>query len=242
MASQEQISALTRHLGLQRLPVGVCWGHGPAPTPPPGDAADACDALLRASQGQSTILSAGSPSCRVGLYHLGLSGLSEEEKRLAFEQFVFDARRSACFVEEIPGMDPTALRARALGEYLIVGPLHTIDEAADVIVFICTLDQAAKLLALDGGAGATALELRGPLCQRAVVYPLVADRLNVTLLTDAGRRLHGYRPDELLVSVPPTCLERIVGNLPQLAEVRAQAEIADDVLSLLRERCSGHDN
>ncbi|MFB3817053.1 MAG: DUF169 domain-containing protein [Candidatus Methylomirabilales bacterium] len=241
MGWRTRLAELVERLALQRQPVAVRYVASPPPAPR-GGAPEPCEALLRASQGETVIL-ASDGACALGSHYLGLDRLSPEQGRRAFEDFVFDQRRSACFIEEVPGADSTTVPPPARqGSLVILSPVRDLEDPPDVLLFICGFEQACQLIALDvPETGAPArMEMRGPTCHRAIGYPLVTGRLNVSLMSHVGRRLHGFRADDVLVSVPGARLLRMLDRATRGEGPGLQIPAA--LRSMLQERCRGSQN
>jgi uncharacterized protein (DUF169 family) len=236
------VAELVERLALQRQPVAVRYVESASPEPPAA-APEACEALLRASQGETVVVAGGAAGCALGTHYLGLAGLSGEESRRAFEEFVFDEKRSACFIEEVPGAEtPRVAPPARQGSRVILSPLADLPEPPDVVLFVCEFEQACRLIALDvpeTGAPA-AMEMRGPTCHRAIGYPLVTGQLNVTLMSHLGRRLHGFRADDVLVSVPGARLLRMLDRARRGAG--PDIHIPDVLRSMLLNRRRGSEN
>lgn len=242
MEWRTRLAELVERLALQRQPVAVRYAES-GPAEPADGAPEPCEALLRASQGETLILAGGTAGCALGTYYLGLGALSAEQGHRAFQDFVFDEKRSACFIDEVPGSERTSVPPPAKqGGVVILSPVADLETPPDVLLFVCEFEQACQLIALDAAesGGPTRMEMRGPTCHRAIGYPLVTGRLNVSLMSHVGRRLHGFRAGDLLVSVPGPrllhMLERLVpGQWPGI-------EIPAALRSMLQERCRGSEN
>ncbi len=240
-----QVAALVEQLDLKRKPIGVRYVAA-AGAPEPDlldDKMGGCEAFLRASEGHRVWLSAANSTCKLGPYWLGLRGESASEKPKSSPEV--EDQREACFIEEVPGAEAADPRGvPPMGDFLLLSPLETTETRPDLVLFICTFEQACKLMALDchGSKPPGPIEIRGPICYRAVTHPLASRALNVTLMSHAGRRAHGYRADDLLVSVPADRFESMMRTLAELIAAAREVEIPDALRSLFRARCRGTDN
>lgn len=246
MVWREQVAELIEQLDLKRKPVAVRYEQRTIPNP---DAAaenlSACEAFLQASEGRFVRLSAANSSCSLGAYFLRLRTRSASNGAKAFEELLFDEEKANCFIEEVPPAQvSTGYRLPAIGDSLLLSPLETTEARPDLVLFICTFEQACKLIALDchGAEAPAPMEMRGPICHRAITYPLVSGYLNVTLMSHASRRIHGYRADDLLVAASAERFERMLGNLAHLASGPPDIQIPDALRSLLHERCRATEN
>jgi uncharacterized protein (DUF169 family) len=243
----KQVARLVEHLALTRLPVAVRYERNGAARSDSGvePNTSACTAFLRASEGRTLRLSATDFSCNLGPYCLGVGPASAASAQEAFETVVLDPERASCFVEGVPeALGPAGRPQSGFGNGLVLSPLDSETAKPDLVVFICTFEQACKLIALDchPAGGPAPMELRGSTCYRAVTYPMMAGYLNVTLMSNAGRSLHGYRPEDVLVSVPAERFERMLGNLQGLATARLDVDIPEALRTLLEERCQQTNN
>jgi uncharacterized protein (DUF169 family) len=236
----QDIAALMERLGLRRPPVAICYGEGRAPRLAPGETGlRACEGVLRASQGRTIVIAAGGSACRQLGHQLWLAPAEPADPGEAFEQLVSDDQDAGCFLGEVPGANEAP--PAGLGEYLIMGPLETLADTAELVIFICTLAQASTLVALASEGAPPTMEMRGSICRRAIAFPLSTGRMNVTLMSNVGRRLRGYRADELLVSAPRKQVERMLCALPRLPAA-PPPDIPLALRSLLRERCPASEN
>jgi uncharacterized protein (DUF169 family) len=242
MEWRTRLAELVERLGLQRQPVAVRYVQSAAVQLGSG-VPEACEALLRASQGETLILESGTAGCALGTYYLGLDGPAAEQGQPALEEVVVDEKRSACFIDEVPGAERTTVSPPAKrGCAVILSPVADLEAPPDVLLFICEFEQACQLIALDmpGSAGPPRMEMRGPTCHRAIGYPLVTGRLNVSLMSHVGRRLHGFAADDLLVSVPGARLLRMLDRTGrgEGPGVRIPAALR----SMLAKNCRGTEN
>jgi uncharacterized protein (DUF169 family) len=228
------------------MPVAVRYERNGRPGPGATEAkTSACVAFLQASEGRVLRMSVADFSCSLGPYCLGVGEASAASAQEAFEKVILDPERASCFVDAIPeALAPAGRLQPGFGDTVVFSPLDPEGTRPDLVVVICTFDQACKLIALDchPGVGPVPMELRGTTCYRAVTYPLMAGYLNVTLMSNASRTLHGYRPDDVLVSVPAERFERMLGNLQSLTTARVEADIPDALRTLFRDRCRQTDN
>lgn len=211
-------SKLKSVLRLRGSPVAVAYSHEPA-----GNASQeryrACGATPSARDGAVINLSRASCACRGGVDHLGLgppAGGLEELLRCGF--LVYGEKLWGSVSAARQATRHTASKApppRGLGEYIIFSPLEKAQIEPDLVLFLCNPEQACRLIALaryrDGVL--PPIELEGSLCWSTITYPLVTGNINVSLGDAAARRIEGWAPDELVVSVPAAKLHQMVESI-----------------------------
>jgi uncharacterized protein (DUF169 family) len=241
----ELIRDLMAQLELTRKPVAVRYAPeaGPSAETTTDGTLPACEAVRLASEGSVLRLGTDSSACALGPHFLRIGRPSAEDAGKAFEELLFSGDKASCFLEEVPGAQPVGVQTRGpLGNSLILSPLEAAQARPDVVLFVCNFEQACRLIALDSQDGQPGtVELRGAACYRAMTYPMVSGNLNVTLMNNAGRLRHGYRADDLLVSIPIARFERMLAGAARAGDPGG-ADIPDSLRALLRERCSGADN
>jgi uncharacterized protein (DUF169 family) len=233
------------HLDLERRPVAVRYERSPGIAPRAARPMAACEAVLMASQGGAIRMGVGDSSCRLGPQALRLGEGSAEDRRPPLDAPPFDEEMGSCFIEEIPAVETGGTPPPpTLGDSVILAPLDGADARPDLVLLICNFEQACKLIALAGHEAEPLprVEMRGASCYRAITYPLLSGNVNVTLMSRAGRRVHGYGAEDLLVSVPVERFERMLEALALLWGGQPNVEIADRLRALLRDRCPGSDN
>ena len=202
MNPREMAALFQASLQLTRPPVAVRHAVGVGES---GRRLTACEALVRASAGETIVLSARSLCCALGPAQLGLIELATEADRKALERSLTPLEQRTCSVVAEPATPTlTAPFPACQGQAVVVEPLAGVATPPELVIFVCTLEQATQLAAwsaaIPGGGGKIAME--GTTCHRAIALPLATGSLSITLMSRLTREVRGYAPDEILVTVP----------------------------------------
>ena len=97
----------------------------------------------------------------------------------------------------------------------------------DIVVFICNAEQGCRLVTLD--TYATGIPPRpvmsGATCYQAITYPVVSGELNVSLMDYTSRRIKGFKPSDLIVSIPYHRFHGVMRGIDGCTAGRAKMEI-----------------
>ncbi len=69
--------------------------------------------------------------------------------------------------------------------------------------------------------------MSGSTCHQAVAYPIVTGELNVSLMDYTSRRIRGYKPEDLLASVPYHRFHGIMRSIEHCTAGRARMEVPE---------------
>ncbi|MEM3590468.1 MAG: DUF169 domain-containing protein [Candidatus Bathyarchaeia archaeon] len=200
-------------LGLRGSPVAIAYSNTPAPGAS-GGIYRACGAILAARDGEAINLASDNCGCKGGIYHLGLGPPREGlEAFLAYEERLFSSLAVARRM--IQGMRREAPPPFGLAKFVVFSPLERIESKPDLVLFLCNPEQACRIVALAGfdDGSLPKANLGGSLCWSAITYPLMTGSINVSLGDITARRIEGYDPGELIVSVPIHKISHIVGGI-----------------------------
>ena len=114
-----------------------------------------------------------------------------------------------------------------LADHVIFSPLEKAEFRPDIVLFICNAHQACRLVTLstyDTGIPPR-IEMLGSTCQQAVAYPVVSGELNVSLMDYTSRGIKGYKPEDLLVSIPYHLFPGVMRSIDHCTAGRAKMEI-----------------
>ena len=200
-------------LGLEGSPVAVTYSNVPAKDAS-GGRHRACGAILAARNGEAINLTSESCSCKGGIHHLGLGPPREGlEAFLVYEEKLWSSLAVARRMRY--GINKEAPPPLGLAKFVVFSPLERAELKPDLVLFLCDPEQACRLIALasfDEGLLPKA-NLGGPLCWSAITYPLVTGNLNVSMGDITARRMEGYDPEELIVSIPINKMPQVIGSI-----------------------------
>jgi len=226
MVWQEYSKRLREVLGLEGSPIGVSYSMVPASKGKSGKHW-VCQALLDAGKGAIINLSQESCACPGGTWHLGLGPRPSGEADKLLKRFLVEGEKLFCSIATFHrAMTLTAQPPLGLAEYVVLSPLEKAEIAPDLVVFLCTPEQACRLVTLatypDGLPPKT--EIVGSTCHMVIAYPLVSGELNISLLDYTSRKYQNYKPEELFVSIPYHKLPGLVGSIDLCSAGTAKVE------------------
>jgi len=226
MVWQGYSKRLREVLGLEGSPIAVSYSMVPASKAKSGKHW-VCQALLDVREGAIINLSRESCACPGGTWHLGLGPRPSGEADKALKRFLVEGEKLFCSIATFHrAMTLTTQPPLGLAEYVVFSPLEKAEIAPDLVVFLCTPEQACRLVTLatypDGLPPKT--EIVGSTCHMVVAYPLVSGELNISLLDYTSRKYQNYKPEELFVSIPYHKLPGLVGSIDLCSAGTAKVE------------------
>ncbi len=206
---------LTDLLGLKRLPVAVTYTDSP-----PQEASRAkcrvCGALVAASRGEVVDLSAENSTCPGGSQYLGLIPLAPERAPVLREFLINGEKLFSCPTAIYRSMFLCKVKPPfGLAEHVVFSPLSRAVLRPDVAVFVGNAQQAARLITLAFYEDGMPMECdpTGAQCRSVITYPLVTNKINVSLGDITARRSEKYADDELFVTLPYASLRSAVNSI-----------------------------
>ncbi|MGD0658281.1 MAG: DUF169 domain-containing protein [Syntrophorhabdales bacterium] len=209
-------SQLKQVLKMERHPIAVTYSMVPADGAKEGRHW-VCRALQDAAEGAVVNLTKETSSCPGGTWHLGLGPKPEGERDKALKKFLVEGEKLYCSIATFyRSTTLTAQPPLGLADYVVVSPLEKAQFKPDLVLFLCNAEQTCRILTLatyDSGVSPKT-ELVGSACHMAIAYPLVSGQINVSFLDYTARKMRGYGPDLLFVSVPYHHMAGIMRSIP----------------------------
>lgn len=237
MEWKEYASEIKEVLGLKGSPVAITYSQEP-PSESAGGDHRVCEALLRARNGEVIDLTAETSTCNGGTWHLGLGERPKGQAGKALQEFLVYGEKLFCsYAAFHRAMELTTAPPLGLAEHVIFSPLEKAQFCPDIVLFICNAEQACRLVTLDGyDTGIPPrIEMAGSTCHMAVAYPVVTGELNVTLMDYTSRRIKGYKPPDLMVSIPYHRFHGVMRSIPHCTAGTAKMEIPESFRRLVGE-------
>jgi uncharacterized protein (DUF169 family) len=203
-------------LGLRRLPVAVTY----TDTPPAGASrakCRVCGALTAASRGEVIDLSAENSTCPGGSQYLGLVPVPPERAPVLREFLINGEKLFSCPTAIYRAMYLCQVKPPfGLAEHIVFSPLAQAALRPDIAVFVGNAQQAARLITLAFYEDGMPMECdpTGAQCRSVITYPLVTNKVNVSLGDITARRSEEYGDDELFVTLPYASLRSAVNSIP----------------------------
>ncbi len=228
-------------LGLKGNPVAITYSLEPPATSAKGKYR-VCDAFLRARDGKVIDLTVSTSACPGGTSQLGLGERPKGEGDRALKEFLVKGEKLYCSIATFHRAQALATAPPlGLADHIILEPLDKAEFRPDVVLFIVNAEQACRLVTLDSyDTGIPPkTEMSGATCHQAVAYPVVTGELNVSLMDYTSRRIRGYQPEDLLVSIPYHRFHGVIRSIEHCTAGRAKMEIPKALRRLLSAEALG---
>jgi uncharacterized protein (DUF169 family) len=222
-------------LGLKGNAVAITYSMNPPSTPVDGKHR-VCDAFLRARDGKVIDLTTSTSACSGGTWHLGLGEPPKGEEDKALKEFLVDGEKLYCTIAAFHRAQALTMPPPlGLADHVILSPMDKAELRPDVALFICNAEQACRLVTLDSyDTGIPPrVEMSGSTCYQTVAYPIVTGELNVSLMDYTSRRIRGYRPEDLFVSIPYHRFHGVMRSIEHCTAGRAKMEIPESFRRLV---------
>jgi len=222
-------------LGLKGKPVAVTYSMQP-PSASESGTHRVCDAFLLASQGKVIDITQSTSGCPGGTWHLGLGERPTGDADRALKEFLVNGEKLFCSIATFHRAQAlTAPPPLGLAEHVVLSPMDKAEFRPDIVLFICNALQACRLVTLDGyDTGIPPrIEMSGSACHQAVAYPVVTGELNVSFLDYTARRMCGYEPEDLIVSIPYHRFLGVMRSIEHCTAGRAEMEVPDSLRGLM---------
>jgi uncharacterized protein (DUF169 family) len=226
-----QSARLEELLALENKPVAVTFTNEPVDVGKQ-KRVQMCRALKQAAvASKSYVIDSETSTCPGGSWHCGLSEPPSAGARRAIQEFLTKGEKlshSIVSFQRMQGLGsepPTGLSDR-----IFIGPMSDAPVRPDIVVFVCTAEQACRLISLDhywDGIPITA-ELTGALCHAAIAYPIVTGKTNLTMGDWTARRMQKYPPDVVFLTVPYERIEPLVQAIPECSAGTAEVIIPEN--------------
>jgi len=222
-------------LGLKGNAVAITYSMKPPSTSVDGKHR-VCDAFLQARDGKIIDLTASTSACSGGTWHLGLGERPKGEADKALKEFLVDGEKLYCSIAAFHRAQAlTVPPPLGLADHVILSPMDKAEFRPDVVLFICNAEQACRLVTLDSyDTGVPPrTEMSGSTCHQAVGYPIVTGELNISLMDYTSRRIRGYKPEDLFVSIPYHRFHGVMRSIEHCTAGRAKMEIPESFRRLV---------
>lgn len=222
-------------LGLKGNPVAITFSMKPPSTSVDGKYR-VCNAFLHARDGKVIDLTVSTSACAGGTRYMGLGEGPKGEGDKALKEFLVDGEKLYCSIAAFHRAQAlTTAPPLGLADHVILSPMNKAEFRPDIVLFICNAVQACRLVTLDSyGSGIPPrIEMSGSTCHQAVAYPVVTGELNVSLMDYTSRRIGGYMPEDLLVSIPYHRFLGVMRSIDHCTAGRAKMEIPESFRRLI---------
>lgn len=212
---QKWSERLRKELDIDTVPIAVTFTGSPASEDfSPQGKVSVCQALKKASAGETATITAETCGCPGGLVSLGL-GLTPSHGKEKLVDFLVNREKVYCSRVAIHRGQQSVPPPAGMATHVIFMPLSSARLQPDIVAFIGKPGSLHHLMSFAGywEGGSLKAELSGPACRTGIAYPIVTGQIGLSLLDFGARRLADFGAEDLLVSVP---LHRMIGIMSAL--------------------------
>jgi uncharacterized protein (DUF169 family) len=223
--------------GLELVPVAVKVKDKTSPPAP--EKVRICRAILDAAKGKAVSVCSSNNACFGAAWHLGFHKIKDPKVRALTRQFVVEGEKLFSSYEALDTlMSQMEDVPNNSSSCFCLSPLKEMDEEPDLVIFVVNPEEACRLLTLVtfGDGLMPKIKIGGPTCRMAIMYPLLADEVNVSFYDYTARKLCNMEKDKLLVSIPYKRISGIVADLDKCTAGTAKIEYPAEFREFLRKR------
>lgn len=206
-------------LKLEREPVAITWAlKEPKNIEKENGKSRFCTKLSKATNGEIFYSTAAEEECPGGLRYSGLKSQDELPKNMRSGSFLVPGG----VYKNVPAVHRSWKNNAAVEHNIfpavIFAPLTKAEFEPDVVFIICNSQQAMLVLhanAYDSGSHGLGAD-SGPICSSMAASPYVTGKVTYGFGDIGSRRYTDIKPDEVMISIPASDLERIIGNLVEM--------------------------
>lgn len=219
MEYQELGEKLKKILKLEREPVAMKWvSREPRNIPKEEGKSRFCTKLDKAMNGEIFYSTADEEECMGGLRYTGMKDPREFPKNMQSGSFLVPAG----VYKSIPAVQRSWKNNLAVNPgiftAIIFAPLSKAEFEPDVIFIVGNAQQGMELLhanAYDSGSHGLGAD-SGPICSSMAAVPYLTGKVTYGFGDVGSRNNMELKAEEIMVSIPATDLERVVGNLEEM--------------------------
>ncbi|MGZ7209812.1 MAG: DUF169 domain-containing protein [Methanobacterium sp.] len=210
-------------LGLERLTVAIKWSvREPRNVEKETGKSRFCGKLQKAMNGEIFYSTVEEEECGGGMKHSGMKEPKELPANMRSGSFLIPRG----VFKNIPAFQRAATHNQAIEagifQAVIFAPLTKVDFEPDVIFIVCNAKQGMDILhanAYDSGSQGLGSGA-GPICSTMAAKPYLTGEVTYGFADTGARNFMDIRPDEVMVSIPASDLERIISNLEEMSTKR----------------------
>jgi uncharacterized protein (DUF169 family) len=216
---QELGNKLIEILGLEKLPVAIKWSvREPRNIEKEIGKSRFCTKLGKAMNGEIFYSTVEEEECGGGMRFSGMKDPKELPSNMRSGSFLIPRG----VFKSVPAFQRAGTHNPAIEpgifQAVIFAPLSKADFEPDVIFIVCNANQAMNLLhanAFDSGSQGLGAGV-GPICCTMAAKPYLTGEVTYGFADIGSRNFMDINPEDVLVSIPASDLERIVTNLEEM--------------------------
>jgi len=198
-----------------------------------------CRAIMDAAAGRETWVCKDNNACFGAVWHLGFQKIREPEILKMTKKFVVEGEKlfsSYSALEKL--IEQMGEAPDHIGTCFHLQPLESADTAPELVLIVCNPEQACRILTLvtfvDGIM--PAIQIGGPTCRMAVIYPLLSGQVNISFYDYTARKICQVEKDKLLISIPAAKFPDVVDSIDKCTAGTAKIEYPQDFKNFLQKR------
>lgn len=219
MSNHELGERLKKSLKLEREPVAIKWvSREPNKIPKEEGKSRFCTKLQKSMEGEVFYSTAEEEECMGGLRYTGMKDPNEFPTNMRSGSFLVPGG----VYKNIPAVQRSWKHNMAVEpgifNSIIFAPLIKAEFEPDVVFIVCNGQQGMELLhanAYDSGSHGLGAD-SGPICSSMAAIPYLTGKVTYGFGDIGSRNNMDLKPEEVMVGVPATSLERIIGNLEEM--------------------------
>lgn len=225
-------------LNLETSPVGLACLNEPLPDATL-EKARVCRAILEAAKGKTVKISRENNACFGAAWHLGFQQITDPKVAGMIKQFVVEGEKLfssySALDKLVSQMGPVPDNPRC---HFLLAPLENFPLAPQLVIFVVNAECACRLLTLATFSDGLMpkIQIGGPTCRMAVVYPLLSGEVNVSFYDYTARKMCNVEKDKLLISIPYARIPQIAQNIERCTAGRAKIEYPQEFREFLQKR------
>ncbi len=212
-------SELKEILNLEREPVAIKWSlREPNDIKKETEPSRFCTKLDKASTGEIFYSTVEEESCMGGLRYSGMKYRTELPKNVQSGSFLVPAG----VYKSVPAVQRSWQNNKAIDagifSAILFAPLIKANFSPDIVFIISNSEQAMMLLhanAYDSGSHGLGAD-SGPICSSMAAIPYLTGKVTYGFGDIGSRNNMELKPDDVMVTIPGTDLERILANLKDM--------------------------
>ncbi|MBM3251847.1 MAG: hypothetical protein FJZ11_03600 [Candidatus Omnitrophica bacterium] len=198
-----------------------------------------CRAILEAGAGKILKIDKNNNACFGAAWHLGFHQVKDPEVTGMVKKFVVEGEKLFCSYQALDKlltqMNSPPDNSRS---YFILAPLDKIIFKPELVIFILNPEAASRLLTLvtfiDGIM--PKIKIGGPTCSMILIYPQVAQEVNLSFYDSTARKICNIEKDKLLISIPFSKIPAIIKSINKCSAGKAKIEYPKEFREFLKQR------
>ena len=204
-----------------------------------------CRAILEAGKGELLQVGKANNACFGASWHLGFHKIKDPKTTNMVKKFVVEGEKLFCSYQALDNlMSQLEEPPDNSGSFFLLGPMEKAEIPPQLVIFIVDAEIACRILTLvtflDGKM--PKIKIGGPTCRMSIIYPLLAEEVNISFYDYTARKICKVDKDKLLISVPYKFIPPIIEGIDKCSAGRAKVEFPPEFREFLQKRLTPQEN